>query len=146
MASGPEFLGDFFEEFKVVLSVGTWNDQFVLIKTVFAFGGLRLLGLFSVRLNLCAWLLVDVVDEAPFLKKLMDADDGAGVSCKSLSGFGGSDILVFAQLDDVVTVFLVEFFVLLEFDVALGWQKGTIVARMPFLILNHSGSAFFSIS
>ena len=35
---------------------------------------------------------------------------------------------------------------LLKLDVVLSYACVTMVARMPFLILNHSGSAFFSIS
>jgi len=46
----------------------------------------------------------------------------------------------------MIPVFLVQLFMFLELDVALNHFIHTIVAIIPFFILNHSGRAFFSIS
>lgn len=125
MTKRPEFLCNLLQKFEIVLTVGPWNDEFVLVETVFTLSGL-LLSAFLVNpfyVSWINWLLMDVIDESPFFQELMDPDDSACVSSQSFSGFGRCDILFFAQFNDVVPILLIEFFVLLELDVALSKRE-----------------------
>ena len=46
----------------------------------------------------------------------------------------------------MIPIFLVQILVFFELDIVLNDKIDTMVARIPFLILNHSGKAFFYIS
>jgi hypothetical protein len=49
----------------------------------------------------------------------MDAYNSAGISRQTFPGSWGSDVLLFAEFDDIVPVFFIELLMLFEFDVIL---------------------------
>ena len=86
------------------------------------------------------------VYETPFLQKIVNGNYGTGISRQTFSGHERSNKLKLCQFDNVVAIFPVEVLVLFELYVGLNKKSGTIVAGKPFLTLNHSGMAFFSMS
>ena len=66
---------------------------------------------------------MDVVDQPPLLKELMNTDNRTDVTCQALPCLGGSDVSASSQHDNVVAVLLIELLVFLELDIALGsWE------------------------
>lgn len=88
---------------------------------------------------------MNVVDQAPFLQKFVYAYNRARITRQTPSSLGGVHILILSDFDDIVAVLFVQLLMFLEFNIILHRKIPTIVARMPFFILNHSGRAFFSI-
>lgn len=121
MASRSELLSDFFQQLQVIFAIRTRYDELILIKAIFSFDWLylfELLGLCSL-LCLSVGFGVNVIDESPFLKKVMNPNNSTGVSRQTLSGFRRRDVLVFAQLNDIVSILLVKLLMLLKLDIAL---------------------------
>lgn len=80
---------------------------------------------------------MDVIDESPLLQEVMDPNDGTSISRQPFSGPRWSDILSLAQFDDIISILFIQIFMLFELDIVLNNKMITMVARIPFLILNH---------
>lgn len=145
-----KFSGDLLQEFKIIFSVRPRDNEFVPIEAIFSLAQRYNISL-AWRFFLLIFSLlggrfrVNVVDQSPFLQKFMYAYNRARVSRQTSSGLGGVHILILSDFDDIIAVLFVQLLMFLEFNIILHRKIPTIVARMPFFILNHSGRAFFSI-
>lgn len=136
-----------FQKLKVVFSIGSRNDQFVSIKTIFSFTERDRLNLNKLFVLICSNFIgrffVYIVNESPLFQKFMYTYNRARISRQTPACLWSIDVLVLAYLNNVVAIFFIELLMLLEFNITLNRKKITIVARIPFFILNHSGKAFF---
>jgi hypothetical protein len=138
---------DLFEKLEIVLSVGSRDYHFISIQTVLSFAERYRFNLdhffLVIVIPFIVYFLVYIVDESPFFQKFMYAYNRARISRQTPACLWCIDVLVLADLNDIVAIFFIELLMLLEFNITLNGKKITIVARIPFFILNHSGNAFF---
>lgn len=76
----------------------------------------------------------------------MNSYDSTNIPCEPLAGCGSRNVGIPSQVHNIISVFLIKLFIFLEFVRFLYESKFTAAPKTTFLILNHSGRAFLSIS
>lgn len=148
MAGWSESFRNFFEQLEIIFAIRTRYNKFIFIETIFSFDQLCLFNLLlfiCLTWNLFIWFFMNIVNESPLLEEIVNPYDSTCISRQTFSCLRWSNVLFLSQINYVVSIFLIKLFMLLKLDIALYKQLITIVASIPFFILNHSGRAFFSI-